>query len=465
VPEPLGGAGEIGQLGAAFTNMARAIGEREERIRHQAGRDTVTDLPNRLAADADIQRVLLAEPSRPGALLLIGLSRLPEITKTMGHAISDRLMHDAAQRARLPAGAGTMARVGDSELSVWLPGADKSAAISAAFRILNALAEPYREADVAIDTAPAAGIALFPAHGAQASGLMQRAEVALFAALGSADAVAVYDPATDPHRPERLILMAELRTAVERDELRLHYQPKVNLATGAIDGAEGLVRWQHPKRGPIAPDAFIGLAEETGNIRRLTRWVLAAGVAQAQLWRARGWDLRVAVNVSARDLDDVDLPRRVGELLSAHGIPARHLAIEITESAVMARPDAAMQVLRRLSELGVDLAIDDFGIGQSSFAYLHRLPVRELKIDRTFVKDLSRNIEDQAIVRSIVELGQRLGYRVTAEGVEDAVALEYLTRVGCHHAQGFHIAAALPAGMFDVFAEKRMRPGTVQGLA
>lgn len=456
-PEAVAGAGEISQLGTALTNMARAIGEREARIRHQAGHDAVTDLPNRVTAEATIQRGL-GGPVRDGALLLVGLPRLAEITKTIGHAIADRLIRDVAGRLRAAVDGQLLARATDNEIALWLPGADQAAAVSAAFRLLGVLAEPYREAELAIDIHPSAGIALFPAHGAQASTLLQRAEVALFAALGSADAVAVYDPATDPHRPERLMLMGDLRAAIERDELRLHYQPRLDIARGIVDGAEGLVRWQHPHRGMIPPDAFIGLAEETGNIRRLTRWALVAGVAQARQWSERGWDLRVAVNVSARDLDDADLPQRVDELLSAHRVPAHRLMIEITESAVMARPDAALQVLRRLADRGVDLAIDDFGVGQSSLAYLHRLPVRELKIDRAFLKDVSTNVEDQAIVRSIVELGQRLGYRVTAEGVESAAALEFLAGVGCDHAQGYHIAAALPAAGFEAFYAGRVRP-------
>jgi EAL domain-containing protein (putative c-di-GMP-specific phosphodiesterase class I) len=362
-------------------------------------------------------------------------------------------MRDAGTRLRAFAASGLVARATDTQFSVWLGGTAKSDAIAVAFRILDALGTPYQEADLSIDTAPAIGIALCPQHGSEASALLRHAEVALIAALDSADPVAVYDPTTDPHRPERLTLMTDLREALDRNELRLAYQPKLNLAERRVDSVEALVRWNHRTRGSVPPDTFIALAEKTGNIRRLTRWVLASGIAQAHEWAARGHDVRVAVNLSARDLDDADLPRRVGDLLSLHGVSPRRIVLELTESAVMGEPELAVQVLRGLSDLGIDLAIDDFGVGQSSFAYLRRLPVREIKIDRLFTQRLGEDVGDRTVVRSIVELGHRLGYRVTAEGVETRAAIEYLRSIGCDHAQGFYIARALaPDAVETLFA-------------
>ncbi|HEY1723630.1 MAG TPA: EAL domain-containing protein [Magnetospirillaceae bacterium] len=446
---PLSRQDEIGELSVAFATMAQAIGEREERILFQADHDIATGLANRFAAEAAISLALGRETT--GALLALGLTRLPEIVKTMGHDLSDRVMRHAAEIVQKVAGVGSVARIGDTTLSVWLSGVERTHAITMAFTMLDALREPYREADLAIDIAPAVGIALHPQHGSSASLLVQHAEVALFAASGSEDPVAVYDPATDPHRPERLSLMGDLLHAIERDHLRLHYQPKVNLKTRKIDAVEGLVRWTHATRGMVPPDAFIGLAEETGNIRKLTRWALATGAAQGREWASRGWTMKVAVNVSARDLADADLPRRVDELLAVHGLPPHKLMLEITESAVMGEPDAAIRVLKTLADRGIDLAIDDFGVGQSSFAYLRRLPVRELKIDQTFIRKLGNDAEDRTIVASIVELGHRLGYRVTAEGVEDSGAFDYLAEVGCDHAQGYYIAKALAPQDFDRF--------------
>jgi diguanylate cyclase (GGDEF)-like protein len=454
---PLKQGGEIGELAAAFGNMAQAIGEREERIRFQSGHDAATGLPNRVAAESAIQQDLSTRATLRGALLMIALTRLPEITKTMGHAISDRLMRDAGARIRQRADKAMVARATDTEFAVWMRDVTQADAIALAFRVLDVLGEPYQEADLAIDVVPAFGIALYPQHGAQASALLQRAEVAVFAALGSEEPVSVYDPAADPHRPERLSLMSDLRVALDHDQMQLYYQPKLNLATRAIDGAEGLVRWQHPKFGLIPPDAFIELAEETGNIRRLTRWVLAAGIAQARAWKDAGIHLRIALNLSARDLEDADLSRRIGKLLAVHDIAPQSILLEITESAVMGKPEAAIRVLKRLADQGIDLAIDDFGVGQSSFAYLRRLPVRELKIDKSFLQKLAQGAEDRTIVASIVELGHRLGYRVTAEGVTDQATLDYLGEIGCDHAQGFFIAHALPVATFDAFLVEDFR--------
>ncbi|HTD28113.1 MAG TPA: EAL domain-containing protein, partial [Xanthomonadaceae bacterium] len=443
---------ELGELASAFSNMAQAIREREAHIRHQAGHDQVTGLANRTATEAAIQQELVAHPEQPAALLMVGMGRLAEIIKTMGHAVSDRLMRDTGRRIQQPAGDGLIARATDTEFSIFLPASEKSVAIATAFRVLDALAAPYQEADLTLDIAPAVGIALFPEHGREASTLLRRAEVALLAALGSEEPIVVYDPATDPHRPERLSLMGDLRDALDHDQLAMHFQPKLHLATGTIDGAEGLVRWQHPKLGFVPPDAFIAMAEETGNIRRLTRWALATGIAQAHHWNAAGAAIRVSINVSARDLDDTDLPRRVSELLAIHAVSPACVVLEVTESAVMGKPDTAIGVLRQLAEMGIDLSIDDFGVGQSSFAYLRRLPVRELKIDKTFVQHLVDSPEDRTIVRSIVELGHHLGYKVTAEGVEDRFALNYLDAIGCDHAQGYFIAKAMQADAFDRFA-------------
>ena len=438
---------ELGELATAFAGMAEAIREREARILHQSGHDQVTDLPNRLAADAHIQGELDAHPEQSSALLMVGLGRVPEIIKTMGHTVCDRVMRDAGHRIRGPAGNGFVARATDTQFAIFFARGDRQEAIAAGFRLLDALAEPYRDADLTLDLAPAVGIALAPLHANGANGLL--------AALGSEEPIAVYDPATDPHRPERLSLMGDLRTALDQDQLQLHYQPKLNLATGTVDGAEGLVRWQHPTLGSVPPDDFIALAEETGNIRRLTRWVLATGIAQARRWHAAGHTIRVSVNVSARDLDDADLPRRVSDLLALHALPPECITLEITEGAIMGKPDAAIGVLRRLADQGIDLAIDDFGVGQSSLTYLRRLPVRELKIDKSFVLHLHESREDQTIVRSIVELAHHLGYRVAAEGVDHPATLAFLREIGCDHAQGWLIAKALPADAFDAFLRER----------
>jgi diguanylate cyclase (GGDEF)-like protein len=442
---------EIGELSASFGNMARSIAEREERIQHQASHDPVTGLPNRRAIEELIAVRLRERPREQGALLSFGLERLHEVIKTVGHDLGDSLLRDAARRLRESLASSLVARVSDISFAIWLPDADAGAAFATAAGLVNLFQEPYQEADLAIDAAAAVGIALYPDHGVAVGALLQHADVALYAALNSADSVAVYNPQLDPHRPEQLSLMSELREAIDRGDLFLAYQPKLDLRTGRIAGAEALVRWQHAKRGLVQPDTFIALAEQTGNIRRLTRWAIASGVAQAAHWATQGLALRLAINLSVRDLGDARLPVQIAELLARHALTPDAIMLEVTESAIMGEPDAAIAVLRRLADQGIDLAIDDFGVGQSSFAYLRRLPVRELKIDKAFILKLAQSPEDRTIVRSIVELGHRLGYSVTAEGVEDLAALEFLTAIGCDHAQGFLMARPLGAEAFDRF--------------
>jgi diguanylate cyclase (GGDEF)-like protein len=450
----LGRRDELGELAAAFGTMAEAVRQREERIRQQALHDQVTDLPNRVAAEAAIDRARDAGTTH-GALLMVGLTRVPDIIKTMGHGLYDRLMREVGIRLGRVAARAYLARATDTQFVAWLPDADRTEAVAAALRILDALNASYVEADVSVDTLPAIGIAMYPEDGALASVLLRHGEVAQFAATGSTRPLAFYDAATDPHRTERLSLMGELREALDHDHLLLHYQPKLALDTRRVDGVEALVRWHHPRRGIVPPQDFIGMAEDTGNIQRLTRWALASGIAQASRWHARGLDLNVAVNLSARDLGEPELPLRIGRLLSIHGLPPGKLTVEITERAVIGEPETAIRVLRGLADLGVGIAVDDFGVGQSAFAYLRHLPVSELKIDQTFVRHLARDASDQTIVRSIVELGHRLGFQVTAEGVEDEGALEQLAAIGCDHAQGFFIARPLPATELAGFAFER----------
>ncbi len=444
---------EIGQLAVAFGTMSEAVRQREERIRHQAMHDPVTHLPNRMAAEGHINQSIETGGVLQGALLMIGITRVPDIIKTLGHALCDRLMCDAGSRIREVAEGAYIARVTDTQFMAWLPGADEESVAAAAMRILETLSEPYQEKDVAIDRLPAIGIAVQPADGVRADMLLRHAEVAQFAASGSSAALSFYDEKTDPHRSERLSLMGDLRDAVTHDKLALHYQPKLALATRTIDSAEALVRWSHPKLGAVAPDAFIGMAEDTGNIHRVTHWVLAAALVQARRWQDQGLPLQISVNLSTRDLEDADLPDKIITLLAIHGVAPQSLTVEVTERAVMDEQDLALRVLRRLADHGIGIAIDDFGVGQSTFAYLRHLPVSELKIDQMFIKHLGTDHTDQIIVHSIVDLSHRLGYQVTAEGVENKAALDYLTSIGCDHAQGFYIARAMAPNDFSAFVK------------
>jgi diguanylate cyclase (GGDEF)-like protein len=435
---------EIGLLANAIGTMAKAVQQREQRIRHQAMHDAVTGLPNRVAIETRIKRDLASGTAR-GSLLVIGVTRAPDIIKTMGHDLYDRLMREAGERIRRAAGGARVARATDGTFVSWHHNTGADEAVQVAQRLLDALTVPYTEPDISIDMVPAIGIALCPEHADEAVALLRFAETAQFAAVGSARAWALYQAAIDPHRPERLSLMGELREALATEQLTLHYQPKLALGTHRLDSAESLARWQHPRRGTVPPDLFIGMAEETGNIQRLTRWALASAIAQASRWRRQGLTMRVAVNLSAHDLGDAELPPYVIGLVAEHALPVEQLTLEITERAVIGEFEAACRVLGRLSDHGFHIAIDDFGVGQSSLSYLRRLPVDELKIDQSFIRHLAADANDRIIVRSIVELAHGLGYQVTAEGVEDEAALDYLSSIGCDHAQGYFVAGPMSA--------------------
>ncbi len=458
---------EIGQLSAGLGSMARAIAEREERIRYQAAHDPVTGLLNRVAFEAAMSP--LAVPGRTrGALLIVGLARLQQIVNTVGREIGDRVLHDAGNRlAGLIAEAGgrdlPLGAVGERSFAVFVPALDERGAHTWADRIVRHFDRPYLEGDLTIDSAVAVGIALAPVHGTTSSELLLHADVALLMALGHETHVAIYDPATDPHRPDHLSLMSDLREALDQNALQLFYQPKLDLLAGRISGVEALIRWRHAKRGFVPPDAFIGLAEETGNIQHLTRWVLENGLAQAAAWRQAGLALKISLNLSVHDLSDEKLPERIGALLATHDVPADYLVLEVTESAIMGKPDTAIAVLRRLANQGIALSVDDFGVGQSSLNYLRRLPVSELKIDKSFVLKLADMPDDRTIVRSVIELGHRLGYGVTAEGIEDEDSLALLTAYGCDFGQGYHIGKPMPADVFNRYlADARWRGKRLQ---
>ena len=461
-PPPLQRSDELGQLSAALHDMAGAISERELRIRHQATHDPVTGLANR---DALTTAIAGQVPVMAGSVLVIGITRWRETTNTVGRDVGDRLLRASAVRMRAQFPPGTpIGTIGESSFGVFLKNADHAAATAEARKVIGAFDIPYQERELAIDAAVAVGVSAAPEHGTDAAQLLRRAEVALLAALTSEPRIAFYRPEADPHRPERLSLMSDLRRGIGQGEFELVYQPKLDIRTGVIAGAEALVRWNHPSRGSVQPDDFIALAEETGNIQQLTRWVLRAGLTEAKRWHGLDHMLRIAINVSVRDLADASLPTRVVELLRETGLPARSLVLEVTESAIMGEPDAAIAILRRLADQGIDLAIDDFGVGQSSLAYLRRLPVREIKLDKGFVLKLAQNPDDQTIVRSVIDLGHGLGYRVTAEGVEDVTSLDLLRQYGCDYAQGYFVARPLSAQAFQSFVSLRREsePGVAE---
>jgi len=444
--------GNLSRLVPAIERELReAEGRRERRraeelVRRMAYYDRLTDLPNRALLHDLLQRAVAAGPRAPLALLLIDLDRFREINDTLGHHHGDLVLQQVGARLRgVLNAADAVSRLGGDEFAVLAPGADGSGASRVAAAILRALEEPFAIEGLPINVEASIGIALHPDHGADADTLLRRADVAMYAAKQSGNGYAVYASEHDQHTPRRLALMGELRAAIERNELLLHYQPTVSFKTGRIEGVEALVRWQHPVHGFIAPDQFIGAAEKTGLIKPLTLWVFEAAQRQCVAWRREGLDVAVAINLSARTLHDAQLPDQIAELVRRGGGSAPPLRLEVTESAIMAEPTRAREILLRLNEMGIRIAIDDFGTGYTSLGYLHKLPVDEIKIDRSFVLGMETDEDDATIVRSTIDLAHNLGLTVVAEGVENRAIWDRLAALGCNAAQGYYICRPIPA--------------------
>jgi diguanylate cyclase (GGDEF)-like protein len=425
-----------------------------ERDRHQATHDALTGLPNRELLRDRLERALAAAGRSAGecALILIDLDRFKEINDTLGHSYGDRLLCQVGPRMRsVLRDEDTVARLGGDEFAVLLPRvAGVCEAQTVAERLREALHQPFDVDDVVLDVEASVGIALSPWHGTEAEDLLRNADIAMYAAKALKGEAVVFEPEEHATAPNRLTVLGDLRRALEgADELFLHFQPKYTLDTERIEGAEALLRWQHPSRGLVPPNDFIPVAEGTGLIMRLTERVLGISLAQQRRWLDAGHALPVAVNLSTRCLLDAGLPDLVQRLLTEHRVPAALLRLEVTESAVMGDAARCMEVLQRLRDLGVRLSIDDFGTGYSSMAYLRRLPVDELKIDRSFVLGICSSQQDAVLVRTAIDLGHNLGLTVVAEGVEGEEHVDALRALGCDVAQGFHYARPMPAAQLS----------------
>ena len=456
---------EIGRLAVAFDRMRTGIADREEQIRLQATHDALTGLPNRILF-LDRLAHAIAQAKRSGdfvAIILMDLDRFKEINDTLGHHFGDDVLREVGRRlSQTLRECDTFARLGGDEFAVTLFVREKSQATDVAERIRLALEEPLVLGGVSIEVSASMGIALCPSHAADAETLLKRADVAMYDAKKSHSAFATYEPGRDEHSLRRLAMLSELRNAIAREELTLHYQPKVDVGSEKTVHAEALVRWRHPVHGILRPDEFIPLAEQSGNIAMITKWVLRRAITDCGAWNAAGLDLTVAVNLSALDLFDPRLPSYIDTLLAEAALSPSKLVLEITESAVMKDPGHAAKILRDLKDRGVTLAIDDYGTGYSSLAHLKGLPVDELKIDKSFVTNLrSAATEDILIVRSTIELGHNLGLKVIAEGVETAEAWNILGELGCDMAQGYYVSPPLPPREFEAWFQKYGVPGSL----
>jgi diguanylate cyclase (GGDEF)-like protein/PAS domain S-box-containing protein len=423
--------------------------DREAQLEHQVLHDVLTGLPNRvLLQDRLHQAIRLGmRQNLPFALFLMDLDRFKEVNDTLGHASGDVLLSQVASRlAGELRASDTMARLGGDEFAVILPGIDAAeGAEQAAGKLLKALHQTFEVNGETLHVGGSIGIVLFPEHGRDTDTLLRRADVAMYAAKRAGGGFSFYTLEQDDNSASRLALIADLRQAIDRGDLVLHYQPKVDLQTGAVLGVEALVRWEHPVHGLLTPERFLPLAEHTGLIEPLGRWVLDEAVRQARAWQDQGLATKIAVNLSVRSLHDRGLPELLAQILERHGVDPGLLQVEITESTLMADPELATEISGRLAAMGVQLAIDDFGTGYSSLAYVRRLQAREIKIDKSFVLEMARAKNDAVIVQSTIDLGRSLGLRVVAEGVEDQETWDLLRESGCELAQGFMVSRPLPA--------------------
>jgi diguanylate cyclase (GGDEF)-like protein len=422
--------------------------------RHQALHDHLTGLPNRGSFGQQVEHAI-GVADKDGsqlAVLLMDLDRFKEINDTLGHRYGDLLLVELARRLEsVLRRSDTVARLGGDEFGILVRqlSAEDVDLEQALERILAALEQPFQVDGLPLHVEASIGIARFPAHGHDVDLLLQRADVAMYLAKETGAAHAIYAAALDRHDAAGLTLLSELPRAIRNHELVLHYQPKLTLKSGELAGVEALVRWDHPTRGLIAPADFVPAAEKTGLIEALTRYVLDEALGQVARWESQGRHLNVAVNLSMRNLHDTGLPEQVARLLLKWQLPGSRLTVEITESSIVSDPVKSATVVGRLGELGLGIAVDDFGTGYTSLSYLARLAVTQLKIDRSFVENMQTHADDAAIVRSIITLGHDLGLELVAEGVETQATCDHLAELGCDTVQGYWVSRPLPPAELD----------------
>ena len=443
---------------ANHASVAMQKGELTQRLRHEALHDALTLLPNRAHLHRRMVEVLRSGAAADGsgaAVMILDLDGFKEINDTLGHQQGDIVLIEVAQRLAYAVGHdGFLARLGGDEFAVLAPGVnDPQRAAEIGRRMVASLEEPIAVEDFQIEVSASVGISLSPAHGLDSSVLLKRADMAMYDCKTSSQGVTVYEPRIDTTSERRLSMVSELRGAVAAGQIEVYVQPQADTRSGQVHGAEALVRWNHHQFGHVSPDEFIPVAERSGIIKPLTLAVLQTSLAASAAWRDFG--MTVAVNLSPRSLLDSSLVAAVRDLLDRHEVTPESLILEITENAVMADPGRAIELLERLNNMGVRLSVDDFGTGYSSLSYLKRLPVHEIKIDRTFVKGLLTDDNDFAIVRSIVDLGNHLGLEIVAEGVEDQETWDLLADFGCTRVQGWQLARPMPITDFSHWLRDR----------
>ena len=452
---------ENGRLSRTLRNavrvarVARQANVAEQLLAHQAIHDPLTGLPNRMLFDDRLgNAIALAQrEKKPLAVLVVNLNRFGDINKTLGHAIGDLLLEEIASRLqRVLRSSDTLARLAGDEFAVLVStGVSLAGAVTACGKIIDALREPIVLGGHRLAVSASIGVALFPTHGSDGASIVRHAGMAMADAKRNNSGFAVFTDSDESESLHEMSLAGDLHHAVAKDELVLHYQPVIDLQRARICGAEALLRWRHPRQGTISPTIFIPLAERIGEIESLTLWVLDSVIGQCQSWRNLGYDMPVSANISAATLHNPGFSDQVAALLRKWNAPANRLKLEITESAIISDVARATETVTRLHRLGVRIAIDDFGTGYTSIAYLRRLPVAEVKVDKSYVLNMKHNSGDAGIVYSIIELGHHLGLKVVAEGVEDRDTWNLLLELGCDAAQGFYLSRPIDAPAFEAW--------------
>jgi diguanylate cyclase (GGDEF)-like protein/PAS domain S-box-containing protein len=431
-----------------------ALVRSQQQLAYRASHDALTELPNRDSLHQSVAR-LLAEASKlkhQVAILLLDLNRFKDVNDTLGHRIGDFLLQKVAKRLSLLLDnpALELYRLGGDEFAVVQNRIEHQDQVAQLAQTINqTLSKPIEVESMSLEMGASIGIALFPQHGENSHALLRCADVAMYHAKTHGENYHFYDFHLDTNSTRRLTILADLSVAIRENQLQLHFQPRIDIASGDCNGCEALLRWVHPDHGMVPPGDFIPLAEMTEIIHPLSHWVLREALRQVRVWMDQGHEIAVAVNLSARNLIDTRCPDQICDLLQEFNVPNYLLEIEITESALITDPERAMQVVQIFHDLGIHLAIDDFGTGYSSMSYLKRLPIQTLKVDRSFVKDMLTDEADAVIVRSTIGLAHSFGLNVVAEGVEDEDTLQALCNLQCEQAQGYHISRPIPAEEFS----------------
>lgn len=449
---------EVGYLGKALNSMREAVLQRTLRIQRLAFNDELTGLSNRLAFAQGLQQAIVrhAETKEKLSVIVINIHRFKPINKTLGRDFGDDLLRHVGQvvKENSLSEHDVVARLDADEFAVLLQQTDQAKATQYAEKINRIFDSPVHVQGQAIDVRIAMGIALYPDHGVSEEALLNHAETALHESkIKKADWI-VYNTALEIDQSETLTLISDLKEAIQKNQLLLYIQPKIDVKTRKTLGGEALIRWVHPEKGMIFPDQFIPFAEQTGIISEITNWMLLRACQVLADYQSQGLHISLAVNLSTRDLNNMELPEQIAALLKAHRLDAKALKLEITEGSLMQDPERAETVVRKLAAMGLHLAIDDFGTGYSSLAYLRQLPVQELKIDRSFVMFMDKNSGDASIVKSTIDLAHNLGLNVVAEGIENEEVLGQLSKLGCDEGQGYFIGKPMPEKDFSVWLER-----------